>query len=210
MCDDGGWGHNLAVRMRRQAVQEKAQELQNMQPGTLGWMKTGLNMTLTDIGAGAYGMFDTGTASGRLAGGDRSTGTYIGVAGDVLIFVSAGGEVYLRSLSDVIQGSGGPSTVYGLAEPQDKSIIEYIGQTTDEVAREGYWRSERPGLVFVPLARNLTPVEADGIEQLFIEARGGASGYSNGGSLLNKINNISPKNPYYSQAMDAAYRVLFK
>jgi hypothetical protein len=60
------------------------------------------------------------------------------------------------------------------------------------------------------LADNLTKVEADGTEQLFIEGYGGSSGYSNGGSLLNKINSISPNNPYYSTARDAACRIIFK
>lgn len=107
--------------------------------------------------------------------------------------------------SDIIQGSGGASKVYGLVD--ETGEVRYIGQTTNEIARSAYWKAKFPNLSFKPMAENLTKTEADGLEQLLIEGHGGASGYSNAGSLINKINN---NNPYYSQATNAARRILLR
>ena len=117
---------------------------------------------------------------------------------------AAGAEA--SSASEFIEGSGGEGNVYTLV---DKAGNErYVGQTTDVLTRKGYWDRMEPDLDFKLQGRNLTKIEADGLEQIYIEGHGGASGYSNGGSLLNKINNISPNNPYYSAATNAAYGII--
>lgn len=84
-----------------------------------------------------------------------------------------------------------------------KCISEFPDDSQIVQLGEGFSRNQL-------LAKDLTDVEADGLEQVFIEGHGGASGYSNGGSLINKINNISPNNSYYSTATNAANKILFK
>jgi RHS repeat-associated protein len=113
----------------------------------------------------------------------------------------------------IIQGSGGAGKVYGLVE-FGTSKVDYIGQTINVSARETYWRSIYPNHELVVMAENLSKVEADGVEQVFIEGYGGPNGIScgnsNRGTLFNKINKINPKRPYYITATDAAYNILLK
>jgi YD repeat-containing protein len=82
--------------------------------------------------------------------------------------------------------------------------------SVSDFARAAFWKRKLPDLQFKPLAENLTKIEADGLEQVFIESYGGTSGYSNGGSLINRINNISPNNDYYGIATGIANGLILK
>jgi len=106
-CADGGaWGHNIAKLAAEGAAMANAEELENMNPGTLGWLKAGAKTTLNDLGASLFGIFDLGTGSGRVAGGDYSADAIIGAVGDVATVASVGAGIYARAATGAAAATG--------------------------------------------------------------------------------------------------------
>jgi len=83
--------------------------------------------------------------------------------------------------------------------------VNYVGVTNnvarrgaDHLAEKGITISEIPGLT------SLSRADARAVEQVLIEANGGAGG----AQLLNKINSISPTNPVYQQSIQRGCQLL--
>jgi RHS repeat-associated protein len=91
--------------------------------------------------------------------------------------------------------------VYYARTPQGQY---YIGVTSNYIAREAQHLSRFRIQAITGLPK-MNYAAAKGVEQLLIE-----NIRRSGGSLLNKINSISPKNPYYKKFTDMGHDILNK
>lgn len=76
---------------------------------------------------------------------------------------------------------------------------------TNNFARRQAEHLARKGIGIEPLMKNLSRSDARSVEQALIEIH---SLGKNGGTLLNKINSISPKNPVYAKSLKRGYELL--
>jgi len=79
---------------------------------------------------------------------------------------------------------------------------QYVGITNSFVRRSGEHASR---FVIEPIVQGLTRADARAVEQALIEIHKLGK---NGGTLLNKINSISPSNPIYSEAVERGMSIL--
>lgn len=119
-CGDRAWGHRIAVGVLRWAQTSNNDILRRMKPGLLSTCISGLRMTANDAAAGVVsGVFDTGTGSGRVAGGDYSADAIIGAAGDVATVATVAGGIYVKATA----GAAGTIEA-GELELQTHHIVE--------------------------------------------------------------------------------------
>jgi RHS repeat-associated protein len=85
-----------------------------------------------------------------------------------------------------------------------KGVTQYAG-ITDNVARRAAQHIASKGIDIQPLMQNLSRADARAVEQALIEIHGLAK---NGGTLLNRINSISPQNPQYGAQLQRGYHLL--
>ncbi len=111
-----------------------------------------------------------------------------GINSDVLVYES----------SDAARGS---TTVYTSAS---KGVTQYVG-ITNNLARRSAEHLASKGINIQPLMKGLSRTDARAVEQALIEIHGLGK---NGGTLLNRINSISPKNPAYGSQLQRGYDLL--
>ncbi|WP_291529133.1 DUF6443 domain-containing protein [Bacteroides sp. UBA939] len=83
-------------------------------------------------------------------------------------------------------------------------VVQYVGITNNFLRRSAeHWASK--GIVIRELIPGISKADARAIEQALIEIHGLGK---NGGTLLNKINSISPKNPVYAAQLQRGLELL--
>ncbi len=83
-------------------------------------------------------------------------------------------------------------------------VTQYVG-ITNNFARRAAEHLSSKGINIQPLMKGLTTGDARAVEQALIEIHGLGK---NGGTLLNKINSISTKNPTYGTQLNRGYELL--
>ena len=83
-------------------------------------------------------------------------------------------------------------------------VVDYAG-ITNNLARRSAEHLSSKGIRIQKLMGGLSRSDARAVEQALIEIHGLGK---NGGTLLNKINSISPKNPIYGQQLQRGYDLL--
>ena len=96
---------------------------------------------------------------------------------------------------------GGNNVVYHSVQ---NGITQYVG-ITNNLARRAAEHLATKGIKIDPLMKGLSRADARAVEQALIEIHGLGK---NGGSLLNKINSISPANPNYRTQLQRGYELL--
>lgn len=96
----------------------------------------------------------------------------------------------------------GDNVVY-LSKNAD-SVTQYVGITNNFARRQAEHLASK-GIEIEPLMKNLSRADARSVEQALIEIHGLGK---NGGTLLNKINSISQKNPVYAESLERGYELL--
>jgi RHS repeat-associated protein len=101
-------------------------------------------------------------------------------------------------------GEEGITTVYHAVD--SAGVVRYVG-ITDNLKRRAREQLGKLGLEIsaIPGLTNLSRPIARGIEQVLIETHGMSKA---GGSLLNRINSISPQNPIYGEAVRMARELM--
>ncbi len=99
-------------------------------------------------------------------------------------------------------GAAGDVSVY--VSKSSTGTTQYAG-ITNNLARRAAEHLATKGINIRPLMQGLTRSDARAIEQALIEIHGLQK---NGGTLLNKINSISPKNPIYKDQLKRGYELL--
>jgi hypothetical protein len=105
-----------------------------------------------------------------------------------------------RAMTGRLAVNGG-TTVYTSVS---KGVTQYVG-ITNNVARRSAEHLATKGINIQPLMQGLTRADARAVEQALIEIHGLGR---NGGTLLNRINSISPKNPVYGSQLQRGYELL--
>ncbi|WP_238858042.1 RHS repeat-associated core domain-containing protein [Poritiphilus flavus] len=82
--------------------------------------------------------------------------------------------------------------------------VKYVG-ITNNLARRGAEHLRNKGIAIEKLLENLTKADARAVEQALIEIH---KLQKNGGTLINKINSISKKNPKYAKALERGHELL--
>jgi len=102
----------------------------------------------------------------------------------------------------VARGPGGDYSVYHSIGPAGET--QYAGMTNN-VLRRAREHMRIKGFNIDELMNNLSRTDARAVEQALIETHGLGK---NGGTLLNRINSISPNNPVYAQQLQRGYDLL--
>ena len=97
---------------------------------------------------------------------------------------------------------GGKNFVY--ISKNANGVVDYAG-ITNNLARRAAEQLSSKGIRIQKLMGGLSRSDARAVEQALIEIHGLGK---NGGTLLNKINSISPKNPVYGQQLQRGYDLL--
>ncbi|MDD2592483.1 MAG: hypothetical protein PHN21_06740 [Erysipelotrichaceae bacterium] len=84
------------------------------------------------------------------------------------------------------------------------SVTQYVGITNNFARRQAEHIASK-GIEIEPLVKNLSRVDARSVEQVLIDIHGLRK---NGGTLLNKINSISRKNPIYVESIERGFELL--
>lgn len=103
-------------------------------------------------------------------------------------------------LADDVAVKGG-NVVYHSVEG---GVTTYVG-ITNNVARRAAEHLSKKGISITPLMKNLSRSDAKAVEQALIEIHGLSK---NGGTLINKINSISTKNPTFAKQLERGYELL--
>lgn len=132
--------------------------------------------------------------------GDTGLALYRGiffVAGARAILTSSIGPTASISSTPTFPNTGSV-TIYRSVNPATGEV-QYVGITSNYAARAAaHLRLKGINIQKVTGLNNLSPADARAVEQVLIEYYGLGK---NGGTLLNKINSISPKNPVYAQSL---------
>ena len=83
-------------------------------------------------------------------------------------------------------------------------VTQYVG-ITNNLARRAAQHLAKKGITISPLMKNLTRADARAVEQALIVIHKLGK---KGGTLLNKINSISPKRPDYARQLQRGYELL--
>lgn len=83
-------------------------------------------------------------------------------------------------------------------------VVQYVG-ITNNYARRAAEHLRDKGINIEPLMKDLSRSDARAVEQALIEIHGLLK---NGGTLMNKINSISNKNPSYVKQLERGYELL--
>jgi hypothetical protein len=102
---------------------------------------------------------------------------------------------------EVVATKGGSNVVYHSVEA---GVTQYVG-ITNNLARRAAQHLGTKGIKIEPLMQGLSRSDARAVEQALIEIHGLGK---NGGTLLNKINSISPTNPAYGSQLQRGYDLL--
>ncbi|NCB19980.1 MAG: hypothetical protein EOM61_10225, partial [Bacteroidia bacterium] len=86
----------------------------------------------------------------------------------------------------------------------EAGVTQYVG-ITNNLARRAAEHLGTKGIKIEPLMQGLTRSDARAVEQALIEIHGLGK---NGGTLLNRINSISPTNPTYGSQLQRGYDLL--
>ena len=131
--------------------------------------------------------------------------TVTGALSSAALIEMLGLDVVLWGSATGTAGSniGGDVSVY---QSISNGVTNYVGITND-LARRGGEQLRLKGIEIeaIPGLSNLSRADALAVEQVLIEYHGLMK---NGGTLINKINAISPNNPIYPQAIERGYELL--
>jgi len=139
-------------------------------------------------------------------GGQRKVHTEFGMylvdeEGNITIGPIQGGVGAVGLLGGPSAAKGGSNVVYHSVK---KGVTQYVG-ITNNLARRSAEHLAKKGINIQPLMKGLSRADARAVEQALIEIHGLGK---NGGTLLNKINSISSKNPVYGQQLQRGYDLL--
>lgn len=128
---------------------------------------------------------------------------FMGVVYEALLMGFTHGLTGTRSFSNygLDFAAKGSTTVYTSVS---KGVTQYVG-ITNNVARRSAEHLTSKGINIQPLMRGLSRTDSRTVEQALIEIHGLGK---NGGTLLNRINSISPKNPAYGSQLQRGYDLL--
>jgi predicted GIY-YIG superfamily endonuclease len=136
----------------------------------------------------------------------------VSLLGQVGVKIGIGADSYfgrLRALTSALRGlrfggQGERVTVYqSVAENGD---VEYVGITNNIVRRAAeHLASKGIRIRAIPGLTNLSRYDARSVEQALIEIHKLSK---NGGTLFNKINSISRKNPQFAHRLERGYALL--
>ena len=104
-------------------------------------------------------------------------------------------------VSEDVAAEGGGYVVYHSVH---NGVTQYVG-ITNNLARRSAEHLASKGIKIEPLLQGLSRNDARAVEQALIEIHGLGK---NGGTLLNKINSISPANPTYGAQLQRGYELL--
>ena len=96
----------------------------------------------------------------------------------------------------------GKNVVYTSTNADD--VVQYVG-ITNNYARRAAEHLRDKGINIQPLMKDLSRSDARAVEQALIEIHGLQK---NGGTLMNKINSISIKNPSYAKQLERGHELL--
>ncbi|MGD8456603.1 MAG: RHS repeat-associated core domain-containing protein [Anaerolineales bacterium] len=112
---------------------------------------------------------------------------------------------YIAGGGAAASADGDPTNeVYTVYQYVENGVVRYIGMTKDFPRRAAEWMRAK-GWTIEPITKGLTKLQARGTEQASI-IKHGLEKY--GGTLLNKINSISPNNPIFEDAVDIGVNIL--
>lgn len=115
--------------------------------------------------------------------------------------LSLGGSGYLQTFAS--KGTvKGKNVVYTSTNADD--VVQYVG-ITNNYARRAAEHLRDKGINIQPLMKDLSRSDARAVEQALIEIHGLQK---NGGTLMNKINSISIKNPSYAKQLERGHELL--
>ena len=142
-------------------------------------------------------------------------GRYMVQAG--LVSIGVGGTVFVGKKVVGIAGrwfnSFGKRRIVGQIRQETRNVVyhsveagitRYVGITND-FARRSAEHLAKKGIKIEPLMKHLSRSDARAVEQALIEIHGLGK---NGGTLLNRINSISLKNPAYGSQVQRGYELL--
>jgi hypothetical protein len=135
--------------------------------------------------------------AGYASGGALAFATGLGVAG--VAAVLWGGGTAAASNPQAVQNVG----VY--LNTSSESVVNYVGISNNMARRAAEQAVRGFDIKPIPGLQNLSRFDARAVEQVLIEHY---ELMKNGGTLLNKINSISPSNPAYQQAIQRGDELL--
>jgi RHS repeat-associated protein len=97
---------------------------------------------------------------------------------------------------------GGKNWVY--ISKNAEGVVDYVGITNNLLRRAAEHLREK-GIIISGLKGGLSRADARAVEQALIEIHKLGK---NGGSLMNKINSISPSNPIYAKSLKRGFEIL--
>jgi RHS repeat-associated protein len=129
-----------------------------------------------------------------------------GKAGELVGVAGRHAAPVFKSILDVGRKKGDVA-VYRSVDPKTDRV-SYVGITKDFRARgRKHMREKGIAIERIPGLSNLTRADARSVEQALIELYGLRKNY---GSLMNKINSISRKNPAYGRRVARGFRLLYR
>lgn len=110
----------------------------------------------------------------------------------------------LLEVSPLLGGMARSSVKYFVYLARGKKGVEYVG-ITNNIARRALEQYRSKGIDIRPILNNLSKADARAVEQVLIEVH---KLEKNGGTLINKINSISNKNPIYKESIKRGAEIL--
>jgi RHS repeat-associated protein len=146
-------------------------------------------------------MYCSPTSPGIASAIADAEGNYA-VIGASMLLPQVGGEALLAARSmRAVQAARGATTVYRSVAAGE---VNYVG-ITNNLARRAAEQLSSKGIQIEKLMGGLSRSDARAVEQALIEIHGLGK---NGGTLLNRINSISPLSPAYTEQLRRGYQLL--
>jgi RHS repeat-associated protein len=175
-------------------------------PSNISKLATSISMHAKIKGIIVGAVAATGVAIGSGVGlAMTATGAAVGGTVTTLGLANSGTAVTTATTAATVAATN-PERVSVYLSIVNKNVVQYAGITNDFARREAE-HLRRTGMKIEPLMRDLTRPLARDVEQALIVIHG-LSKNGNGGTLLNQINSISPRNPEYAQRLQRGYDLL--
>jgi RHS repeat-associated protein len=166
------------------------------------WASIGLQTAVSIAGSllPGSGLFEAFGSVKRIINGQGGFWDAVAVAAVAVPAIQ--GALALKALYKARRYKTGTNCVYRSFDAAGR--VQYVG-ITDDLARRAAEHLSSKGIQIESLMEGLSRSDARAVEQVLIEYYGLGK---NGGTLMNKINAISPKNPKYAEALRRGVELL--